>query len=339
MFSKGDSNSYSWRLKQWWNTVARPKFAKPMIEVHPITAQLGAYAFVGIASLLTYLYGTFLVIPEVLTDYPGVLLTSLQILTTVLLLGVLSNLYLVRKRKSTISGRLLIQPVVKPMSNNITSLDVDCQLREKAKHLGEHFTPTPFGEGHNWHICAACEVFVPPRTWHCHVCNNCILRRDHHCVFTACCIGEENQCNFLGLLFYLGVGSTLSSIFCFIYFVYWKEMSVWWYFFRLFVMMYTIIFDFSTMQILATLSTFGQTAAWGVFIYYFALALKGQTSSDAHRKISRTAPGAGHISYKNLSNFLGPFPLLRILWPFYKPMRVDYGQPKYQNEELDRKGL
>ncbi|ODN01843.1 Palmitoyltransferase ERF2 [Orchesella cincta] len=339
MFNKGDSNSFGWRLKNWWNTNMTPWTEKVVFKLHPVTVQLGAYFFVGIAALLTYLYGTFLVIPEVLTDYPPLLLTSLQILTTILLLGVYSNLYLVRKRKSTIEGRLLLQPVVKPMSSNVSSMDVDCQLREKARHLGQHFTPTPFGEDHNWHICGTCEVFVPPRTWHCHVCNTCILRRDHHCVFTACCIGEENQCNFLGLLLYLGLGTTLSSGFSFVYFVYWKEMSIWWYFLRLFVMMYTIIFDFSAIQLLATVSTFGQAASWGVFWYYIVLAFKGQTASDAHRKVSRTSAGASSISYENMRNFLGPYPLLRIVWPFCKPIRADYGQPNVQKEELDRKGL
>ena len=31
--------------------------------------------------------------------------------------------------------------------------------------------------GENWHFCATCEAVAPPRSWHCNVCNVCILKR------------------------------------------------------------------------------------------------------------------------------------------------------------------
>ncbi|XP_070852359.1 uncharacterized protein [Drosophila suzukii] len=63
------------------------------------------------------------------------------------------------------------------------------------------------GEAHLWHYCTSCQKLVPPRSWHCRLCNVCILKRDHHCTFTGNCIGHNNQRYFLGFLFHLTFGS------------------------------------------------------------------------------------------------------------------------------------
>ncbi|KAK8743669.1 hypothetical protein OTU49_001199, partial [Cherax quadricarinatus] len=36
-----------------------------------------------------------------------------------------------------------------------------------------------------WRYCAICQVNYPPRSYHCHICDECILKRDHHCKFTG----------------------------------------------------------------------------------------------------------------------------------------------------------
>ena len=63
----------------------------------------------------------------------------------------------------------------------------------------------------DWHYCAACEAVAPPRAWHCStcrqveysalihrmlskiVCFQCILKREHHCMFAGYCVGHFNH--------------------------------------------------------------------------------------------------------------------------------------------------
>ncbi|XP_066583972.1 probable palmitoyltransferase ZDHHC24 [Prorops nasuta] len=64
-----------------------------------------------------------------------------------------------------------------------------------------------------WRLCTACELLSPPRSWHCPVCDTCILKRDHHCIFTGCCIGHYNHRYFTMFLFYLFAATTYSFVY------------------------------------------------------------------------------------------------------------------------------
>lgn len=69
----------------------------------------------------------------------------------------------------------------------------------------DRLNPTP-AEAHLWHLCTHCQMLVPPRAWHCRLCNCCMLKRDHHCNVTGNCIGHANQRYFVGLLLHLSLG-------------------------------------------------------------------------------------------------------------------------------------
>ena len=59
------------------------------------------------------------------------------------------------------------------------------------------------GHLYELNICLTCLVFKPPRTSHCHLCDNCILRFDHHCNWIGQCIGQKNYGSFYILVFSL----------------------------------------------------------------------------------------------------------------------------------------
>ena len=69
----------------------------------------------------------------------------------------------------------------------------------------------------DWRYCSWCECNAPPRSFHCHTCKVCILRRDHHCIFTGNCIGYNNHRYFMLMLLYVWVASVYSNIMNFNY--------------------------------------------------------------------------------------------------------------------------
>lgn len=50
--------------------------------------------------------------------------------------------------------------------------------------------------------CARCENWKPPRCHHCSICQRCVLKMDHHCVWVVNCVGACNYKFFLLFLFY-----------------------------------------------------------------------------------------------------------------------------------------
>ena len=64
-----------------------------------------------------------------------------------------------------------------------------------------------------WKFCASCESVTPPRSWHCNICNICILKREHHCMFVGYCVGHRNHRYFCLFLFYMWVSVIYCSYF------------------------------------------------------------------------------------------------------------------------------
>lgn len=171
-----------------------------------------------------------------------------------------------------------------------------------------------------WAYCTPCQQYMPPRCRHCPVCDRCILKRDSHCFFTGHCIGHRNQRYFLVFVFYTAFGGLYSficlaaatgsllgtplsmngNVFNYLYpFATGKWLSGY---------MAGKAFALLSCMYMCTTITVG---CFGLFGYHFRHVLKGQTSYEAEKSITKYR----HTTLRNVEDVFSRFSIMCFLLP------------------------
>ncbi|XP_044733059.1 probable palmitoyltransferase ZDHHC24 [Chrysoperla carnea] len=139
-------------------------------------------------------------------------------------------------------------------------------------------------------ICSVCESIQPPRAYHCPLCKICILKRDHHCVFTSSCIGFYNYRYFFTLLIFVTIGSLYGAYFHVFYTYHNVEYKSIITILRILMPLMMIVLDESSTQfIVAVLIILIVGVVIGIMLlyYHFNLLKNGKTNYEHVHNINK----------------------------------------------------
>ncbi len=142
----------------------------------------------------------------------------------------------------------------------------------------------------DWKYCAACQLPVPPRCWHCDVCNRCIIKRDHHCTFAGCCVGHFNQRFFMWFLFYFFVGCCYAlylNLFFILPRIDWSFLTI----LKMLSPIMLVLFDMAEafkylLLMLLALNLVGLGITGALLYFHLRLVFKGSVSYEHNRNIT-----------------------------------------------------
>lgn len=62
--------------------------------------------------------------------------------------------------------------------------------------------------------CDTCNIFRPPRSAHCYICDYCIEKFDHHCPWLGSCVGKKNYFLFMLYILVFGIHLVICIMAC-----------------------------------------------------------------------------------------------------------------------------
>lgn len=167
----------------------------------------------------------------------------------------------------------------------------------------------------DWRFCATCESIAPPRSWHCNICDTCIIKRDHHCVFTSCCIGHHNQRYFVAFVFYMFIATMYANYFNLFFIIELVEFNSWKVILKIFFPLVAIMLDYSLKHLylfLFLITGIGSIFTGTLLIYHMNMIIRGVVTHERAEKHSKYDLGWR----KNLELALGDKWHLILLMPF-----------------------
>lgn len=124
---------------------------------------------------------------------------------------------------------------------------------------------------------------MPPRSWHCKVCNCCVLKLNHHCLFTGNCIGHMNLRYFLMFVVYVFIGSSCALAYTgyYLWWIHWNSYGNWWTLLKLMAPHLLIFYGSSSSWtdgihlLIFNLTVMSTICALGMCLYHFPIFLRG----------------------------------------------------------------
>ena len=168
-----------------------------------------------------------------------------------------------------------------------------------------------------WKYCPFCQLNSPPRSFHCHVCDTCILKRDHHCIFGGRCVGYKNYRYYIMMVVFLWLGAVYANVYHFEYVhdvAGGFKMATFFTMFMPFVMLilgYSSGYQFYVLFI-AGVSVFSLLLFTGLLYLQARLIIKGQVTYERKRGITEYDLGL----LENMKDILGEKWYIAWLSPF-----------------------
>mmetsp|Transcript_14894 Transcript_14894/g.60730 ORF Transcript_14894/g.60730 Transcript_14894/m.60730 type:complete len:357 (-) Transcript_14894:1792-2862(-) len=113
------------------------------------------------------------------------------------LMRAIADVYLVSNLFMNLLMSVLTTPGFVP-DDGSTNLDPEADLRDQ-----DSSTAGVAGTAE----CKICRANRPPRSFHCHFCERCVMRMDHHCIWLNQCVGTRNYRYFFSLLLFFALGA------------------------------------------------------------------------------------------------------------------------------------
>ena len=145
--------------------------------------------------------------------------------------------------------------------------------------------------------CQTCQLVKPARSKHCAICNVCVAKHDHHCIWVMNCLGRENYVFFMSLLLslsallswgaYLAYGildrilqNNLSHDDGVISSIHWSQGKTWSQYFHMLGWAFAKDFSIGGVGMLALLTA---PLAYGLLFYHIYLIWAGMTTNESFK--------------------------------------------------------